>query len=473
LNIKDLPVVAKIEGYRAENDLERAHAAAPRGLNRAPDPARSALPAGTPLRVLIVDDSEDDARFIVRALKRGGYAPEYERVDTAEAMKSALDRGAWDVILSDFDMPDFDMPSALALRNERRPEAPFIIISGRIGEDAIVTAMKSGAQEYVLKSDLGRLIPALERSLREMATLAESKRAEAALRESEERYALAVRGSRDGLWDWNALTGEVYYAPRFKEMLGFDEHELSDVASFIELVHPDDSEALRLALQAHLEARQPFSAEFRARTKQGELRWFSCRGQALWDSAGKPTRMAGSLTDLTDRRRVEDELRRNLDLVQEQLEVIQRQQEEIQVLRTPIIQVWDGVLMTPVLGVLDRDRATALMELLLGAVVKTRSRHVILDLTAVEAIDVATANHVVRLVRAVELLGARGIVVGVQPRVAATLATAGLDLSHVKTLADLREALLFCMQRRSGRHGELSQPARPARPGQPARPVHR
>lgn len=404
---------------------------------------------GNSLRALIIDDSEDDAFFVQRALKRGGYTVESTRVDTAEAMTSALDRGPWDVVLSDYEMPDFTMLAALELRNERLPDVPFIVVSGRIGEDAIVAAMKGGAQEYVLKSDLPRLVPALERAQREMEAHAEKRRAEVALRVSEERYALAVRGSSDGLWDWNITTGEIYFAPRFKEILGFEEHELEGVLeSFTCRIHPDDVAALNAAFDAHLSRRATFRVECRARTKQEEERWVLFRGQALWNDRGEPVRMAGSLTDLTERKRVEEELREKLQIIQHQFALIQQQREEISLLMTPIIQVWDGVLMAPVLGTLDSNQAARLMETLLEAVVKTRSRCTILDLTAVEAIDVTTANHVVRLIRAVELVGATGIVVGIQPRVATAIVSAGMDLAGVKTLANLRDALLFCMDRR-------------------------
>jgi PAS domain S-box-containing protein len=400
------------------------------------------------LRLLVVDDSEDEMVFVVRTLRRAGYTVEATRVDTAEAMADALDRGSWDVIVSDHEMPSFNVLGALALRNERRPEIPFVIVSGRIGEDTIVAAMKAGAQEYVLKRDLSRLGAAIERSMREMTSLTEKKRAEAALRESEERYALAVRGSRDGLWDWNITMGEVYYAPRFKEMLGFEgSTDKAVMETFTDRVHPDDREALTSSLEAHLKERQPFSVECRVRAAGGELRWFSFRGQALWGPDGEPVRMAGSLTDLTDRKRVEEELRDKLEIIQRQLEIIQQQREEIRILMTPIIQVWNGVLMAPVLGALDGDRAAQLMEMILQAVIRSRSRYAILDLTAVESIDAATAGHVIKIVAAVELLGACGIVVGIQPQVAMTIVAVGIDLSRVVTLADLREALLFCMQR--------------------------
>jgi PAS domain S-box-containing protein len=412
------------------------------------------------LRILLVEDSEDDAAFITRALRRGGYEPQVLRVDTAEDMAHALSREAWDVILSDYDLPAFGGQEALDLRNERCPDLPFIIVSGRIGEEAIVSAMRSGAQDYVLKRDLSRLVTAVDRALREMAAQQQKREAEAALRESEERYALAVRGSSDGIWDWNVTTNHVYYSPRFREMLGASEQELEPtLAAFNGRLHPDEATAIEAALHAHLTSRAPFDVECRVSTQQGEHRWFSWRGQALWNDSGEVTRMAGSLTDLTDRRRVEDELREKLQIIERQLEVIQRQQEEIRVLRTPIIQVWDGVLLTPVLGVLDRDRTAATMELLLDAVVRTQSRYVILDLTAVESIDMATVEHVVRLVRAVELLGGVGIVVGIRPSVAATIVDATLDLPRIKTLANLRTALLFCMERRAREQARRVAPA--------------
>jgi anti-anti-sigma factor len=130
----------------------------------------------------------------------------------------------------------------------------------------------------------------------------------------------------------------------------------------------------------------------------------------------------------------------------EQLEIIQRQQEAIRTLSTPILQVWEGVLALPVLGVLDAPRAAAMMESLLEAVSRTRARQVILDLTGVETIDTATADHVVKLVAAVELLGARGIVTGIRPEVARAIAAAEADITRLRTLANMRSALLYCMQ---------------------------
>jgi two-component system, cell cycle sensor histidine kinase and response regulator CckA len=122
-----------------------------------------------PIRVLMVEDSEDDADLIARELRRGGYEPVTERVDSAEAMQAALDRAKWDLVICDFSMPQFSGKDALRLLRASGSEAPFIFVSGTIGEDTAVAALKQGAQDYLLKDNLKRLIPAVQRELLEVA----------------------------------------------------------------------------------------------------------------------------------------------------------------------------------------------------------------------------------------------------------------------------------------------------------------
>src|SRR5213080_868119 len=135
-------------------------------------PPRS-LSMRVPLRVLIAEDSEDDARLLLRELQQAGYQPTYERVDTPAAMATALDRHAWDLVIGDYSMPAFSGPAALALLRARDPDTPFIFVSGTIGEDVAVEAMKAGAQDFLTKGNLRRLIPAIQRELLERARLAE------------------------------------------------------------------------------------------------------------------------------------------------------------------------------------------------------------------------------------------------------------------------------------------------------------
>jgi DNA-binding NtrC family response regulator len=107
----------------------------------------------TPLRVLIVEDSEDDAVLMLHELRRGGYDPTFERVDTSKAMNAALDGQTWDIVLSDYAMPHFSLDAALAMVREKGLDLPFIIVSGAIGEEPAVAAMRAGACDYVMKSN--------------------------------------------------------------------------------------------------------------------------------------------------------------------------------------------------------------------------------------------------------------------------------------------------------------------------------
>jgi len=136
-----------------------------------------------PLRVLIAEDSEDDARLLLRELQRAGYHPTYERVDNPVAMTSALDAHAWDLVIGDYSMPAFSGPAALALLRARDPDTPFIFVSGTIGEDVAVEAMKAGAQDFLTKGNLRRLIPAIQRELRDTEVRRERRRAQTALLE--------------------------------------------------------------------------------------------------------------------------------------------------------------------------------------------------------------------------------------------------------------------------------------------------
>jgi PAS domain S-box-containing protein len=140
--------------------------------------------------------------------------------------------------------------------------------------------------------------------------------AEEALRASEERFELAVRGSTDGLWDWNLSDDVVYYAERFEQLLGYERGELPPrFAMFPDHLHPEDRSRVLAALAAHLRDRGPYDVEYRLRTKSGAYRWYRARGQAVWEPGGEATRMAGSISDITDRRLAETALRESEELL--------------------------------------------------------------------------------------------------------------------------------------------------------------
>ena len=155
----------------------------------------------TPLRVLLVEDQEDDALLVLRELRRAQYDPSYERVETEEEMSAALENGDWELVLSDHGLPQFNSLQALRLLHESGLDLPFMIVSGSIGEDMAVAAMKSGAHDYILKGNLTRLGPAVERELREAEERKARKKAEDEQRrlhlELEQAYAQMERRVRE------------------------------------------------------------------------------------------------------------------------------------------------------------------------------------------------------------------------------------------------------------------------------------
>ena len=146
---------------------------------------------------------------------------------------------------------------------------------------------------------------------------------ESALQLSEERFDLAVAGSDAGIWDWNVRTSDVYYSPRYKELLGYAEHEFTNkLESFIDHLHPDDREARLASLNEHLALDSVYDAEIRLRTRAGDYRWFQARGKSVRDAQGEAIRMAGSITDITDRKQAEAQLFAERDRAQVTLESI-------------------------------------------------------------------------------------------------------------------------------------------------------
>lgn len=161
---------------------------------------------------------------------------------------------------------------------------------------------------------------------------------------------------------------------------------------------------------------------------------------------GEVTHVAGVSLDITEAKRTEQELRSKLEL-------IQKQQQVIRSLSTPIIQVWDRVLTLPLVGMFDSLRAAEVMESVLGEISRTQARYAILDLTGIEAMDTATADHLLKLSQAIKLLGAEGIITGIHPAIAQTIIGLGLDLTSIVTRSTLREGLQHCIQKLSREAG--------------------
>src|SRR6266705_2420187 len=201
---------------------------------------------GVPLRVLIAEDSEDDTQLLVRELKRGGYDPVYERVASAAGMTAALDRQQWDLVIGDYSMPRFSGTAALALVRARGLDIPFICVSGTITEEIAVSAMKAGANDYVTKGQLKRLVPAIERELREARGREARRQVEAALRESETSHATLIAHAPVGIYRSTAEGRFLSVNAALVRMLGYDSADEVLKLDMARDVYADPAERQRL-----------------------------------------------------------------------------------------------------------------------------------------------------------------------------------------------------------------------------------
>jgi len=277
-----------------------------------PDPEKGSAGAlaRVPLRVLIVEDSVDDCLLLLRELRHGGYEPIQERVDTPEEMRRALaERGPWDVVLFDWQMPRFSGAEALEMSREVNPEAPFIIVSGKVGEEAAVEAMKAGAHDYVMKDNLTRLCATVERGLEEAEVRRERERAVKSLQENEERFRSLVMNASDMITVFAPDGTRLYASPSMERVLG---HNLKDIVggSAFDLVHPDDTPRLRKEFAKHV--RRPGTGrplEFRARHADGSWRVLEAIGTNLLDNPSVGG-LVFNTRDITNRKRDEETLER-------------------------------------------------------------------------------------------------------------------------------------------------------------------
>jgi diguanylate cyclase (GGDEF)-like protein/PAS domain S-box-containing protein len=257
-------------------------------------------------RVLLVEDIESEAKLVINNLRQvSGWRFVIEHYDR---LVPALDRARedrFDVVLVDLNLPDGAGIEVCQRMNRATPNTPLIVLTNQTSIELGTKALREGAQDYLIKREvdsklLGRAIRyAIERS-----------RAEHALRESEQRYALAVAGANDGIWDWNMRDSEVYFSPRWKAILGYGEQEVADrVDEWFDRVDQRDRANFDEAMSLHLEGRSSlFEAEYRITAKGGEVRWVLSRGVAVRDELGAPWRMAGSMTDITRRKQTEARL---------------------------------------------------------------------------------------------------------------------------------------------------------------------
>ena len=258
-----------------------------------------------PLRVLLVEDDEDDfvlTQSMLLANGRTKFDLEWEQsyADALDVVRVT----SHDLYLVDYRLGEHTGLDLVRTAWGTDPPAPVILLTGQDDYAVDMEATALGVTDYLVKGTIDA--PSLERTIRYAVR---QHQAMVDLRRSEERYAVAVRATNDGIWDWDLTAERVHFSERWKTLLGHEDLPGDQMAAWFELVHPDDLEQLRHEIDGSVAGASPyFENEHRIRHGDGRWRWVLCRGLSTSDAAGAPVRITGSLSDITERRNAEERL---------------------------------------------------------------------------------------------------------------------------------------------------------------------
>jgi hypothetical protein len=255
----------------------------------------------TSLRLLLIEDSEDDAQLLLRELQRAGYKLTHERVDTAASLSAALDRQTWDLVIGDYSMPQFSGMAALRIIQERGLDLPFISVSGTITEEMAVAAMRAGAKDYVTKGHLKRLVPAIDRELREA-------KARATLRDTESSYATLVEYAPIGIYRSNPAGHFLSVNTALVRMLGYDSPDEIRQLDMGRDVYADAAERQRLLDRDTYTDRQYDDVEATWKRKDGRLLQVQLSVRAVRNAGGQVEYYETFVRDVTEQRRLQQQL---------------------------------------------------------------------------------------------------------------------------------------------------------------------
>ncbi len=259
------------------------------------------------LRILIVEDSEDDALLAIRYLERDGFDVSFERVETAEAMTAALEKQAWDIIIADYNLPTFSAPAALKLLQGTGRDIPFIVISGTVGEETAIEMMIDGANDYVMKSNLQRLAPASKRELHELEIRQQHIKIKEDLEESEQRFKAIFDSATDGIILMDIESNKLYLGNKSAcQILGYSLNELKNLK--IADIHPEDKlPHVTEQIERQVRREITITKDIPLKRKDGSVFYTDINSSPIVLSGR--TYLMGIYRDITERKEAEDALR--------------------------------------------------------------------------------------------------------------------------------------------------------------------
>jgi PAS domain S-box-containing protein len=255
----------------------------------------------------LLEDDPNDAELIQELLEVDHFVCEITRVETHVEFLSALEDADLDLILADYKLPSFDGLSALKLAQKARPDLPFLFVSGALGEDVAIEALKIGATDYVLKTRLSRLVPSVQRALREGREKAERRKAEEALRRSEMYLAEAQRLSHTGSFGWNVSSGEVYWSDETYRIFEYEPKTKPTFQMVLDRTHPDDRVRFQQTLDRASIENNGFSVERRLMMPSGAVKYVQVVARRSVGEDPESVVFVGAITDISERKRAEEE----------------------------------------------------------------------------------------------------------------------------------------------------------------------
>jgi PAS domain S-box-containing protein len=262
------------------------------------------------LSILLVEDNALDAELSLEYLRNAGLTFKAERAETREAYQAAIRAKCPDLILADYSLPNFDGLTALSIALQECPDTPFIFVSGVMGEEVAADSLKQGATDFVLKQRLGRLVPAVKRALAEASERRDRKKAEEALRQSEERLRLALSTARLGIWELDLSNYHLECSPTCKSNFGLAPEAEFTYNDAWTAILPEDREQVRVRLEQAIATRSNYQAEYRIRWPDGSIHWALANARVIEGVGDEPLRMSGVTLDITGRKQAEEDLRR-------------------------------------------------------------------------------------------------------------------------------------------------------------------